>query len=402
MSSQRNGVIMNNKPNEKKSLGNAKTLTTYLYVNKNRFTPKHQKTFNIYFDADTFANELQWSRRKVYRVLDNCIERKFIQCVSDKYCNYPNTHISRLFNINLISFEPYLDKHIIETETDRFINRKLNVCSDVLLFPNNCVFFENFNYGKTFRKSIDFIHTSLKHFLIAKNEITFTNDIQTDLTAKINETNKTNCEYISFREKINISKPRKLYKIKKSIRAVSYYCNSTKYLRTEINKRLNLNNEYDIPAAVPTLFRLLNKNEFNLDENIRQIILDKTDLNNVINELDLKPIFFRFMFSPTYEKSYANAVRAVHFNKVPMNLLSYWKILWDATHELIGDTSMRSEIFKYESILELRTVLALREQGFYTSNVYDCFYSEANPDIIKNELVKQSKILYNDYQNKII
>jgi hypothetical protein len=199
---------------------------------------------------------------------------------------------------------------------------------------------------------------------------------------------------------LKITKSKVKYVIKKSIRATSAYCNTTKnILRPVINEQLNFCNQYDIPSAVPSLFRLLNHNIFNIDENLRQIILDEAGIKTILTEKKLKPLLYRLIFAKSYEQSYA---LAKHSNEVDLFSLCHWKNLYDATHNIIGDTKLSSEIFKYESILELRTVLALREQNYYTSNVYDCFYSEATPDIIKNELKKQSIILHDDFVNNRI
>jgi hypothetical protein len=167
-------------------------------------------------------------------------------------------------------------------------------------------------------------------------------------------------------------------------------------------KLLNLPNEYDITATVPALFRLLNYNIFNPDENIRQLIIDQSNMNTIINEKQLKPLTFRLVYAKSYEQSFAQLSNAYQNKSIPNdipNILNYYAQLYDATQNIVGSTALRSEILKYESLFELRVVLALREQNYYTSNIYDCFYSEAPIDIIKNEIITQSHILYDDFIN---
>jgi hypothetical protein len=399
---------MNNKKNEVKNLQNAKKLATYLCVNKNRFTPNHQKSEYIYIDKKTISDELQCSEKTVYRWIGECVNRNFLKCVSDKHCYFPNgQRQSRLYHINLIALAPHLDKKIIETEADRFLKTKLKSINnnDMLSrFVNNSVIFDKFKYGKQTKKYIDCIHTSLKHFLIARDEIIFNKPFENanELIHKINASNKSQCEFITFNERLKIYKTPKRYGIQKSCRATSKFCNSSKnILRPELNKLLNLKYEFDIPSAVPSIFRLFNNNIFNLNDNIRQMIIDGANINSVCDEKEFKKLqlIYRLMFAKSFDESHAK----VKWSRILPSWVSLrWKTLWDVTHNIIGDTSIGSEIFKYESLLELRTVIALRENNFYTTNCYDCFYSEASPDIIKNELAKQAIILYDDFVNQRI
>jgi hypothetical protein len=154
------------------------------------------------------------------------------------------------------------------------------------------------------------------------------------------------------------------------------------------------------------MFKLLNFGTFDLDNNFRQTVIDNTNIKNLITEKQLKEFCFRFMFTKSVKQSLNFVNRYIQKNpdqnSIPLGILPYWNDLYDVIHNIVGDTSLMSKIFYYESILELRTVLALREQNYYTTNIYDCFYSTASPDIIKSELKKQSKILYDDFVNNQI
>jgi hypothetical protein len=264
---------------------------------------------------------------------------------------------------------------------------------------------QNLPYGKTYRKSLSFIDPLFNLYVDTNKKIECRTPVYNSLVREINASNRFPCETVFFNENITIDKPNVRYRIKKSIRAASHFCNSSKSLRTELLNMLRLPHSFDIHAAVPALFRLLNFNVFNPGVNIRQMIIDCAGLNHVITEKQIKQLLPRFIFTVSCEQSFAQIARMFRLRAYPENVpnvLPYWKTLYDATHEIIGDTSMRTEIFKYESLLELRTVLALRKSGFYTSNIYDCFYSEAAVDVIKRELIKQSVILYDDYsKNKI-
>ena len=503
-----NGVIKMNKKNEKRSLKCQNVLCTYLFVNKNQFLPNNKQSDNFYFNHKVIADNLNWSSRKVYRVLNECIKNGLINVVSNGY--FVGKY-SRLLNINLIKFSELFnsndqisinnvvnnefgiacnlsnnetptdiscinnnsakrevedkspsvscannvvinenldekstefevdklpdilyannvviiesfDKKTVETECRRFLNSSLSKKSNQLDYmsifsPNNVVIIENIPYTKTSKKSINSISPSLQHFLIAHPKIELVKPIQINLVNQINATNRSLCEQIVFDEKITIKKTPKRYSMKKSCRATSKYCTSkSELLRPELNRILNLNYSYDISACIPNMFNLLNNNIFDLDTNIRLRILNESNLTNVISENEMKPLLFRLIFTTSYEKSLKDLRYSIHKRINPnenierqtneknllKRVLPHWKTLYDTTHSIIGDTSLNSEIFKYESILELRTVFALREKNYYTSNVYDCFYSEASPDIIKNELIIQSKILYDDYVNNVI
>jgi hypothetical protein len=424
-----NGVItMNNKKNLSKLFINQKSLCTYLYVNKNQFLPNGKKSYNLYFDHERIADGLGWSSKKVYRIVNECIKSGLITIASNKY--YAGKY-SRLIHLELLAFGKYFqnqnisgsslpslpnnivifDQKVIEEESKRFMETTFKNKNQVSPpFPNNVVIFETVNYGKTTKKYINYIHPNIAHYLLVNDKIEFINPKQKQLVDKINSTNKTPCEYIAFNEKITIGKTVKRYSINKSCRATSKYCASESgQLRPVINKILNLVNNYDIPSCVPNMFILLNTGKTNLDVDLKQKIIGGAKLDGIINKDDLKKLWFRIIFSKSYNHSVAKmkyAVRQPPITDKQLNninllqtVLPYWKSLYDTTHNLIGDTSMLSKIFYYESILELRTVLALREQNYYTSNIYDCFYSEATPDIIKTELKKQMSVLYGDYVN---
>jgi hypothetical protein len=400
---------MNNKKNNKKLIKNIKTLITYLHVNKNNFTPNHKKSFNFYFDHKRIANDLQWSERKTYNILHECIERNYIDTVSRKYCPLKQ---SRLYHINFFAIpdsDCFFDHDIIQSSARQFVQKQILQKNDDILSVHltSNSFLRNLSYKKIYRKSLSCIDPLFNLYVDTNKKIEYHTPIYNDLVNKINADNRFPCETVFFTDNITIDKPRVFYRIKKSIRAVSHLCNSSKSLRPEILKILKLPYAFDIHAAVPALFRLLNFNEFNPDDNIRQMIIDHANLNDVITEKQIKQLLPRFIFTTSFEQSRAQMRRMIRLRTYPdpddiPDMMPYWKTLYDATHKIIGDTSIRSKIFKYESLLELRTVLALREQHYHTSNIYDCFYSEADENIIKCELVKQSAVLYDEYVNSRI
>jgi hypothetical protein len=395
---------MENKKNEKKLDKNIRAFITYLYLNKNNFLPDHKKSPNFYFDHKTIASDLQWSERKVYNILRECITRKYIDTVSSKYCPMK---LSRLYHLNFFMIPDYFhfpDDDVLKSSAVRFVASQLQPKDDSVLskrlYPNS--FLSDMNYGKKFLKSLRFIDPLFDLYIDVNKRLECYKPVFASLVDTINSTNRYPCEKIFFNEKIIIDKPNVYYRIKKSVRATSRFCNSSKTLRPAIVKLLNLRYEYDIPAAVPAMFRLLNFGEFDTSKNIRQMIIDQTNLNRLITEKQLKQILYRLIFAKSFEQSHALISRQFLLRKYPddvPNMLPHWKTLYDATHSIIGDTSMQSEIFKYESLLELRTVLALREQRYHTSNIYDCFYSEAPVDTIKNELTRQAFVLYDDFKN---
>jgi hypothetical protein len=398
---------MNNKPNKTKLSKNIKTLITYLHLNKNKFLPSHKKSPNFYFDHKTIASDLQWSERKVYNILHECIEQNYIDTVSVKYCPLKQSRLYHINFFNIPDFNTYLDTTILKSSAMHFTQKQLLPKNDDILSIHLTTnsFLRNLSYGKTYRKSLSFIDPLFNLYADTNKKIECHTPVYNSLVNEINAANRSSCETVFFNENITIDKPNICYRIKKSIRATSHFCNSSKSLRPELLNMLHLPYSFDIHAAVPALFRLLNLNEFDPEVNVRQMIIDRAGLNHVITEKQLKPLLPRFIFTVSCEQSYAQIARTIRLRSYPENVpnvLPYWKTLYDATHEIIGDTSMRTEIFKYESLLELRTVLALRKSNFYTSNIYDCFYSEADENTIKHELIKQSVILYDDYsKNKI-
>jgi hypothetical protein len=400
---------MNNKRNDKKLLKNIQTLITYLHINKNSFTPNRQKSYNFYFDHTRIAADLQWSERKTYNILKECLDLHYLDTVSEKYC--PKKQ-SRLYHINFLvipCFDNFLDHSVMKSCAEQFVQNQLRQKNDDILSIHLMTnpFLKNIPYGKTHRKSLSFIDPLFDLYVdnAPNHKLEYHTPIFSGLVNKINTSNRYPCETVYFTENLTIDRPNIQYRIKKSNRATSYFCNSSKTLRPEILNILRLPYSFDIHAAVPALFRLLNFNEFNPDVNIRQMIIDRARMNHIISEKQLKELLPRFIFTSSFEQSFAQITRMKRLQKYPDNVpdvILYWKQLYDASHDVIGDTSMRSEIFKYESLLELRTVLALRGQHYHTSNIYDCFYSEAPEHVVKRELKKQSAILYNDFSNNLI
>jgi hypothetical protein len=398
---------MNNKKNDKKLTQNIKTLITYLHLNKNNFLPNHKKSANFYFDHKRISDDLQWSERKVYNILHECIERNYIDAVSLKYCPLKQSRLYHINFFNLPDSDMYLDEAVLKSSAQRFIQKQLYPKNDDMLSIHLTTnsFLRNMPYGKLYRKSLSFIAPLFNLYVDTNKKIECHTPVYNALVHEINVSNRFPCETVFFNENITIDKPGVYYRIKKSIRATSHFCNSSKSLRPELLRLLRLPYSFDIHAAVPALFRLLNFNEFNPDVNIRQMIIDHAGLNHLITEKQIKQLLPRFIFTTSCEQSYAQIARMFRLRTYPENVpnvLPYWKTLYDVTHEIIGDTSLRSEIFKYESLLELRTVLALRKSNFYTANIYDCFYSEAAVGVIKHELTTQAAFLYDDYsKNKI-
>jgi hypothetical protein len=398
---------MNNKPNKNKLAKNIKTLITYLYINKNKFLPNHKKSPNFYFDHKTIANDLQWSERKAYNILRKCIEQNYIDTVSLKYCPLKQSRLYHINFFNIPDFDTYLDATTMKSSAEQFVKKQLLPKNDDLLSIHLMTnsFLKNLPYGKTYRKSLSFIDPLFNLYVDTNKKIECHTPVYNSLVNEINAANRFPCETVFFNENITIDKPNICYRVKKSIRATSHFCNSPKSLRPELLNILRLPYSFDIHAAVPALFRLLNFNEFNPDVNIRQMILGRANMNHVITEKQLKELLPRFIFTSSFEQSFAQIARIKRLRKYPDNIpdvIPCWKQLYDAVHEIIGDTSIHTEIFKFESLLELRTVRALRNRDFYTSNIYDCFYSEAAVDVIKHELMTQAAVLYDDYsKNKI-
>jgi hypothetical protein len=339
---------MNNKKNDKKNLQNVKMFMTYLLLNKKRFLPNKQ-SLNLYFDHNAVSHDLKFSKRKTYNVFNACVNQKLITVVSHKYFA---SKFSRLFYINPFKIDDYIDTDIVTLEAARFTKIKTddtstescdenrnfektpvntsnyhkpdddNILSNYFYHP----FFLNLKYASTYRNSFDKIDPYFSMYvktMLADNEnkIEYKKPLYIDLVSKINSTNRSECEYVYFNEKITITKTPKKYKIKKSCRAYSQLCNSSKkYLRPEIMKLLNLPNEYDITATVPALFRLLNYNIFNPDENIRQLIIDQSNVNHIINEKQLKPFTFRLVYAKSYAQSFAQLSNAYQNKSIPNDI----------------------------------------------------------------------------------
>lgn len=291
---------MNNKKNEKKSLQNAKTFMTYLALNKKRFLPR-PASINLYLNHKTIANELNWSPRKVYNIFDDCVKRKLIEIISHKHFV---SKYARIFHINPFTVNDYLDQALVDNEVAKFVKLKTNNAIDKkpdtilrIKKPNNDIeflshyfnhpFFTTMKYEKKCFSSFKNIDHYFDMYVAAKlanenNTIEYKIPVFNDLVQKINSTNRSECEYVYFNDKITLSKTPKKYRIKKSCRAYSRLCNSSKiYLRSDIMKLLKLPNEYDISATVPAVFRLLNYNIFDPDQNIRQMIINDSNLKNI-------------------------------------------------------------------------------------------------------------------------
>lgn len=177
-------------------------------------------------------------------------------------------------------------------------------------------------------------------------------------------------------------------------RAASSFSASRKEKRYLITDKLFPNgyHTYDLHSAGIAIQRLMNTGEFDPDYDIKEEIQDITDA----------PIDFikAILVKSQYHSDRENVRGSVERN-YPDKDLSQFDEVYDAFISIIGPNHGDTSLYGTEAEIELLTCLALRGMGYHTANVFDCFYSEANEEIIKDTLTKVAKAYYVQKKNKL-
>lgn len=174
--------------------------------------------------------------------------------------------------------------------------------------------------------------------------------------------------------------------------------------RTIWKNKYNLKYHYDINSAVPRISYLMNTgiwmpNSFDF----YSAIAERTGIK--LTRENLKPLFFRFRFGKSKSRSfnaYIYSNKNKFYNNVkPEDVASVKKLLrteWDSIYDAVEyycGTDHSSDVFYFESYLELCVTLRLKKMGINCYNVYDEFYYD-KPCDIESVIEDCAKYVYNE------
>lgn len=154
--------------------------------------------------------------------------------------------------------------------------------------------------------------------------------------------------------------------------------------------------DYDIKSCVPRVSYLLKTgiwkdSSFDFYDDIAK----NSGIN--ISRDECKSVFMRWKFSPSLEKSWHDYAFIMRKNPamIPMEYKDYSKA-YKYTEKLIGKDHT-SEVFYWESYLELCVTLKLKEMGINSCNVYDNFYYDKSCNI-ESIIQDAANCVYNQYK----
>ena len=318
-----------------------------------------------------------------------------------KYVNDPQSLamllMSKRTNVKFTDHEKTLQKKI-DSWSD-------NLCGLVCAFDYK-IFFDDeqtFNVDRFNYFIQELVNKCIKIPQRVQDEVRAYNELMTDESFQI-----------VFRPRITIKWSATKVQVNIFCRGLSHFSNSHKANRQEWLDKLGLDveNKYDIVAAVPSVIRLINKGKWD-NNDPRMMIVNSCNMNIPFN--NLKKIIFKLIFT----KSAANAW--FHYNTVltktdrwmkldryiqkhgsnniittnkgeRLNLNEHltendFEILYDETQQIIGP-SVGVQVFYYETIIELLAMRILQQKGFTAVNVYDAIYANCSERQIKSAIKK--------------
>lgn len=204
----------------------------------------------------------------------------------------------------------------------------------------------------------------------------------------------------------NFHKKNSYYEVKVSCRQNNQLCLLKKETRKQVIKNMGFGEKdnFDLHGAIFSVARLINKNEWSCDWDIKKDLSEKryVDEDGVIIELskeDLRPVLYRSFFTKDFEDTYKkyekkqNTKEIKRFkddNAKETKTLSkeVFRQVYDDCQEWTGGTlELTSNIFMIESIIEL-SLLLQHDIIEGLENVYDGFYFSPylHIETIKDEL----------------
>jgi hypothetical protein len=225
---------------------------------------------------------------------------------------------------------------------------------------------------------------------------------------------------VVFRPKITLNWTKTKVQVSAFCRMLSNFSNSHKIDRQSWLSRINLSYEkqFDIPAAVPSVMRLINKGKWDWTDP-RMEIVKRSNIKN-LTFAELKKMTFKLIFTGSSQEAWAHYNTILTKRGIWLKVQEYkskyplytyitlndgskldlntrltkfeFETMYNELHNVCGE-SLGVKVFYYESILELFAMRNLQEKGYTAVNVYDNIYSNASVNIIKREIKRATKLV---------
>lgn len=181
--------------------------------------------------------------------------------------------------------------------------------------------------------------------------------------------------------------------------------------RDKWKKDNNIKFSYDIKACVPRVSHLLLTGEWMPSEyDFYQDAADHLDIK--INREHIKSLHMHIRFGKTNNGSFNKYIwgnhREIYKEESYMNAVyirnKYFNTIWDPLYkfcEAFEGKDHSADIFYWESLLEMKVLHSLMQQGITAYNVYDCFYlkKEVDNSFIEEEIEKAAMWVYKLYKD---